>query len=87
MSENIHLLFPIYSIKVNGHVWFKQKESVLLKLIKSIFKRFTGNHSSNNLLKNNTFDTKKCMNCHRWIELDWINCPYCGYFRFHFVGG
>ena len=28
-------------------------------------------------------ETKKCMNCLKKFELDWINCPYCGFMDFN----
>jgi len=27
-------------------------------------------------------ETRKCMNCLKRYELDWINCPYCEFTKF-----
>jgi hypothetical protein len=54
----------------------------MLKLLRLLF-RGSNEKSSDSLSEAVNVETKKCMNCLRRVNIDWIRCPYCRCYNFH----
>jgi len=69
MRKNVH--FYLFAGDIYKFInIFKLKEFVMLKLLRSLFRRASNEPSST--------ETKKCMNCLRRINVHKNTCPYCG---------
>ena len=55
----------------------------MLIFLKLLLHQLAGNPFFDKLAGKDGIETKKCMNCLKKFELDWTNCPYCGFMDFN----
>ena len=58
-------------------------EVSMLKTLSKLFRPKNKKNSSDNSVKEEPIETKKCKKCLRRVGFEFSKCPYCGSFDFH----
>ncbi len=54
----------------------------MFKFFKRLF--IGSSEKNNNLLTEETIETKKCLNCLRRVKVQYVKCPHCGKDNFEY---